>query len=361
LQRAAAELDRAGLDRMLLGPGPDMFFLSGFEHSHAGRRLLALILGRNGSASWIAPTMNIPQIDEKRLPDQPLRSWSDDETYLPALREALQGVERLAFDDEARAAFLMDLLETAPGIRVQKAGEVMAALRMRKDTAELAQLRAAAKTVDDTVADAIAMCRPGRTEQEIDTELRAALLGRSPESTVAFTIVGSGPNTALPHHEVSDRVLQPGDVMILDYGTRRHGYHSDITVTCSAGEPADPEVRKVYRVVWEAQQRALEAVRPGVPCEEVDRAARGVITAAGYGEYFIHRTGHGLGLQLHEPPFMVGGNRTLLEEGMVFSVEPGVYLPGRWGLRLEVIASVAADGVSLINAPRARELPVAGA
>jgi Xaa-Pro dipeptidase len=146
--------------------------------------------------------------------------------------------------------------------------------------------------------------------------------------------------------------------VILDYGTRLNGYHSDITVTCSVGEPADAEVRKVYRVVWEAQQKALEAVRPGVRCEAVDRAAREHITNAGYGEYFIHRTGHGLGMQVHEPPFIVGGNPLSLEEGMVFSVEPGIYLPRRFGVRLEVITAVGATGAELINAPRVGELPV---
>jgi Xaa-Pro aminopeptidase len=147
-------------------------------------------------------------------------------------------------------------------------------------------------------------------------------------------------------------------VVILDFGTRRDGYHSDITVTCSVGEPADAEARKVYRVVWEAQQAAMNAIRPGVPCEAVDQAARAVIEAAGYGPQFLHRTGHGLGLQVHEPPFIVGGNADTLEEGMVFSIEPGVYLPGRFGVRLEVIASVGPEGVVPINAPRPPELPV---
>jgi Xaa-Pro dipeptidase len=150
-------------------------------------------------------------------------------------------------------------------------------------------------------------------------------------------------------------------VVILDFGTREPGgYHSDITVTCAVGEPADAEVRKVYDVVWRAQRAAIEAVRPGVACEAVDRAARSVIEEAGYGERFLHRTGHGLGLQVHEPPYMVGGNKEVLEEGMVFSIEPGIYLAGRFGVRLEIIASVGREGAELINTASARELPVAG-
>ncbi len=355
---AAAAVRELEIDLLILQAGVDQFYLSGFEHGHAGKRLLALVLRRDGSVSWIAPAMNAAQLQLNGLGGGTLTAWSDAEGYLPALKEAVQGARRIAFDEEARSAFLLDLLKVAPEAEVRPSGAVMQNLRIRKDVGELRKLRAAAATVDATVPDAVSLCRPGVTEEEIDTALRAALKGRSPESSVAFTIVASGENGAFPHHETGSRRVRAGDVVILDYGTRFEGYHSDITVTCAVGEPADPEVRKVYRVVWEAQQKALEAVRPGVACQEIDRAARGHIEAAGYGEFFIHRTGHGLGLQLHEPPFMLEGNRLPLEEGMVFSVEPGVYLPGRFGVRLEVIASVAADGLSLINAPRAPELPV---
>lgn len=357
--RAAETLRSLGLEAVLLTPGPDLFYLTGFEHSHAGERLLALVLRSDGSFSWIVPEMNVPQVTEATsLGAADLRRWSDAETFLPALREATSRLTSIAFDDEARAGFLLDLLAIAPDLRVHKAGEIARALRVRKDADELATMRAAARTVDETIPEAISLCRPGRRENEIEEDLKRALLRRSPESSVAFSIIASGENSSLPHHETGTRVLQSGDVVVLDYGTRLHGYHSDITVTCSVGEPADAEVRKVYRTVWEAQQRALEAVRPGVPCEAIDRAARAQITAAGYGDYFIHRTGHGLGLQVHEAPYMVEGNSEPLEEGMVFSVEPGIYLPGRFGIRLEVIASVAADGVSLINAPSRPELPV---
>jgi D-alanyl-D-alanine dipeptidase len=358
LRRAAEALKAADVDALLLTPTADMLYLSGFIHEHAFKRLLALVLRRDGSSRWITPAMNVSQVKDHALPGQPIRAWEDHEGYLPALREAVEGVRSVAFDNEARAEFLLDLLSVSPGVCLAKAGDITGPLRLRKDAAELELLRAAGRTVDDTISEAISLCRPGRTEAEIDEDLRKALRRRSPESQVAFTIIASGPNGAFPHHDTGSRALQTGDIVILDFGTRYQGYNSDITVTCSVGEPADPDARKVYRVVWEAQQKALEAVRPGVPCEEIDRAARSHIEAAGYGECFLHRTGHGLGLQLHEPPFMLGGNRMRLEEGMVFSVEPGIYLPGRFGIRLEVIASVAADGVSLINQPRVPELPV---
>jgi Xaa-Pro aminopeptidase len=358
LERVAASLAAAGIDGLLLTPGADMTYLTGFQHGHAMRRLLALVLRADGDTRWIAPTMNVAQMRDHGIDGNLIRAWTDAETYLPPLREAILGMDSLAFDEEARSAFLMDLLSVAPEIRIEKAGDLIGRLRQRKDAAELATLRAAAATVDQTIPEAIALCVPGKRECDIDEELRAALLRRSPESAVAFTIVASGPNGALPHHDTSRRELQRGDCVILDFGTRLNGYHSDITVTCSVGEPADAEVRKVYKVVWEAQQKALEAVRPGLRCEEVDRAARDHITQAGYGDFFIHRTGHGLGMQVHEPPFIVGGNTVTLEEGMVFSVEPGIYLPGRFGVRLEVITAVGAMGAELINAPRVRELPV---
>lgn len=360
LARAAAALRDRSIDALLLTPNADQFYLTGFEHGHAFRRLLALILKADGSGSWITPLMNESQVKEFALPEHPVRGWGDGEGYLPALREALQGVGSVAFDEEARAAFLLDLLDVAPGTRLHRAGEITRELRIRKTPAELELLRHAGRVVDETIEKAISFCVAGRTEEEVDELLRAALLAHSEDSTIGFTIVASGPNGANPHHDTGRRVLEQGDLVILDFGTRYHGYNSDITVTCSVGEPKDPEARKVYRIVWEAQQAALEAIRPGVTGEEVDRAARSVIEAAGYGEYFIHRTGHGLGIQIHEPPYMVAGNQERLEEGNVFSIEPGIYLPGRFGVRLEVIASVAADGVSLINAPRVSQLPVSG-
>lgn len=358
LARATEAMKERGLDLLLLTPGADMLYLTGFEHGHAYERLLAFGLRSDGSASWICPAMNVPQVQQQALPDHKVRGWSDAETYLPALRDIIRDSALVAFDDDARSAFLLDLLSDARGSRVIKASSLMRGLRMKKDAAELAALRAAAKTVDDTVADAISFCVPGRTEAEVDRLLREALLRRSPESSVAFSIIASGRNGALPHHETSSRKIERGDVVIVDYGTRLNGYLSDITVTCSAGEPSDPQAREVYKVVWDAAQAAIAAVKPGVACEAVDRAARDVIDRAGFGERFLHRTGHGIGLQGHEPPFMVSGNDDLLEEGMTFSIEPGIYLPGRFGVRLEIIVACGRDGAELLNVNRSPELPV---
>jgi Xaa-Pro aminopeptidase len=360
LNALARELDRADIDALILTPGASMFYLSGFAHGHAAERLLALVVTRGGASSWIVPAMNVPQVTAHARPGQPVRSWADGEGFLPALRDAVAGASVVAFDDEARAAFLMDLMAVAPRARVIKASTIIRGIRARKDAEELARLRIAGKIVDDSIGEAVALCKAGRTEAEVEADLRNLLLSRAPAgSAVAFTIVASGPNAALPHHETGQRVIRQGDGVILDFGVREPGgYHSDITVTCTVGQPADRDFATVYDAVWRAQDAAIAAVRPGVPCEEIDRAARGVIEAAGYGPNFLHRTGHGLGLQVHEPPYMVAGNTELLEEGNVFSIEPGIYLPGRFGVRLEIIASVGRDGASLINAPSARHIPI---
>jgi Xaa-Pro dipeptidase len=317
--------------------------------------------------------MNVPQVEARALAGERVRGWTDAEGYLPALREAIDGAQTIAFDDESRAAFLLDVLSIAPHASLRGSGSILRGLRLRKTSEELAWLREAGKQVDQTIAQAIAFCQPGRTEAAVDADLRAALLQRG--DAIAFTIIAGGPNGALPHHETAHRPMQRGDVVVLDFGTRlsvpipdarnpaappersrQFGYHSDITVTCSIGEPADPEARKVYRVVWEAQQAALAAVRPGATCGQIDHAARSVIEAAGYGPNFLHRTGHGLGLQIHEPPYLMPRSNEVLEQGMVFSIEPGVYLPGRFGVRLEVIAAVGKNGAELVNQPSAEEI-----
>ena len=346
-------MDAAGVDVLLLCPGPDLLYFTAFEHAHAGERLLALVLRRDGSSQWIVPTMNVPQVKGFVLPGQTVRAWDDAEWYVPSLREAVGGAKIIAFDDEARSGFALDVIGVAPGARLVRASTVTRGLRIRKDQLELNFLRVAGRVVDRTIPRAVSFCRPGRRESDVDADLRAALLGKS----VAFTIIASGPNSALPHHEIGDRELQRGDVVVVDYGTRNAGYLSDITVTCSVGAPADPEAEKVYAVVREAQRRAVDAVRPGATCGAVDRAAREVIERAGYGPQFLHRTGHGLGVQGHEPPFIVPGSTEALEEGMVFSIEPGVYLAGRFGVRLEIIVAVTRDGVELINAPSADRMP----
>jgi Xaa-Pro aminopeptidase len=364
LNRARQALAAADIDALLLTPGPDLRYLTGLGDVHAGERLLALMLLREGGGRWLCPAMNREQVEACLGAVTDLRLWTDATWYQAPLKQAAADLalagKTVAVDEEMRAAFLLDFQAACPTAKPVGAGRVMRDLRIRKDAAEVARLKRAGALADAVIRPAREFCVPGRTEREVAEGIERELTVRAPEFDPGFCIVASGPNGALPHHDTGERVLNEGEVVVIDYGGHLDGYVCDITITAPVGFAADPEVEKVYRVVWEAQQRALEAVRPGVACEAIDRAARAHIEAAGYGDQFLHRTGHGVGLQIHEPPYLVAGNAELLEAGMCFSVEPGIYLPGRFGVRLEVLAACGRDGADLLNAPSARTLAGSG-
>jgi Xaa-Pro dipeptidase len=220
---------------------------------------------------------------------------------------------------------------------------------MRKDDAEIALLRRAGAAIDRVHARMGEFLRAGRTENEVAADIAAAIVEEG-HAVAEFVIVGSGPNGASPHHGASDRVIEQGDIVVIDIGGPvAEGYNSDSTRTYSIGEPRDADVVATYAVLEQAQQAAVDAVRPGVTAQDVDRAARAVIVDGGFGDYFIHRTGHGIGLDVHEEPYIVEGNDLPLEAGMAFSVEPGIYQPGRWGARIEDIVVVTDGGVESLN------------
>jgi Xaa-Pro aminopeptidase len=220
-------------------------------------------------------------------------------------------------------------------------------LRAVKDVSELARLEAAGAAADAVYDEIVRVRFAGRRETDVAADL-AGLLRYHGHEQVDFTVVGSGPNGANPHHEAGDRLIEPGDTVVLDFGGLMFGYGSDTTRTVSVGE-ARPEVREVHEIVRRAQQAAVDAVRPGVACQDIDRVARKVITEAGYGDHFIHRTGHGIGVTTHEPPYIVEGEGQLLVPGMCFSIEPGIYLAGRFGVRIEDIVTVTGTGVQRLN------------
>jgi Xaa-Pro aminopeptidase len=220
-------------------------------------------------------------------------------------------------------------------------------MRAVKDDNELMRLEAAGAAADAAYDEIVQRRFEGRRETDVATDL-AELLRDFGHEQVDFTIVGSGPNGANPHHQAGDRVIKKGDAVVLDFGGLRFGYGSDTTRTVCVGEPA-PEIREVHEVVRLAQQAGVDAVRPGVGCQDIDRAARRVIADAGYGEQFIHRTGHGIGVTTHEPPYLVEGEEQTLLPGMCFSVEPGIYLAGRFGIRIEDIVTVTSDGCRRLN------------
>jgi len=261
----------------------------------------------------------------------------------------LSGADRVAVSDFTPALHVLALRSALPKAEQVLAGPIVRELRMRKDAAEIGALRRAGAAIDRVHARVGEWLRPGRTEAEVGADIEAAIVEEG-HAAADFVIVGSGPNGASPHHSVSDRVIESGDVVVVDIGGPiPEGYNSDSTRTYAVGTPRDSDVPATYAVLEAAQQAAVDAVRPGVSAESIDAAARSVIEAAGFGEYFIHRTGHGIGLDVHEEPYIVAGNEVTLEPGMAFSVEPGIYQPGRWGARIEDIVVVTADGVEPLN------------
>ena len=254
---------------------------------------------------------------------------------------------RYAISDPAWAMHLLGLQKALPKTSYVSMTAALPMLRAVKGDDELERLAAAGAAADASLEEIVGVQFAGRTEREIAADL-AGFLRKHGHSQVDFTVVGSGPNGANPHHEMGDRVIEEGDMVVLDFGGLKDGYGSDTTRTVHVGE-ATVEEREVFEIVRQAQQAGFEAVRPGVACQEVDRAARKVIADAGYGEYFIHRTGHGIGLTTHEPPYMVEGEAQPLEPGMCFSIEPGIYLPGRFGVRIEDIVVATQDGGRRLN------------
>jgi Xaa-Pro aminopeptidase len=352
LERARAAARQAGVDALVITPGPDLQYLTGVvKHSH--ERLSALLLPVDGDAAFVVPTLERPGLDGTAVDAMEVLTWTDgvDPHALAAARIAASGVggaRRVAVVADMPALHVLGLRDALPQASLELATPVLRELRMRKDDVEVDALRRAGAAIDAVHARVPGWLVAGRTEAEVGADITAAILEEG-HTEAAFVIVGSGPNGASPHHEVSDRVIQAGDVVVVDIGgPLPEGYNSDSTRTYVVGEPGD-EVRDVYAVLQRAQAAAVAAARPGVTAESVDEAARAIIRDAGHGEYFVHRTGHGIGLEVHEEPYIVAGNDLVLEPGMAFSIEPGIYFPGRWGARIEDIVVVTDDGCEPVN------------
>jgi Xaa-Pro dipeptidase len=251
---------------------------------------------------------------------------------------------RLAVEQLTMRVLELQMIQRdAPGVQIVPAEPLLSTLRMNKSDEELAHMRQAVHVAEDALAQMLKRVRPGMTEQDVAAELMLDLLKGGSEGLPFAPLVQSGPNSASPHGATSNRVLESGDLLLIDFGATVAGYISDITRTSALGD-LDPELAQVYKIVQAANGVARATAKPGIPCQEVDRAARQVIEEAGYGPYFIHRTGHGLGLETHEPPYIVEGNPLLLEEGMTFTIEPGIYLPGRGGVRVEDDVAITPNG-----------------
>ncbi|MGW7261487.1 aminopeptidase P family protein [Streptomyces sp. NPDC054834] len=348
MERAARAAADAGLAGLLVAPGPDLVWLTGYAPTAVTERLTVLVLAPGRDPVLVVPTLEAP--DAQKAPGAAaltLRDWTDGKDPYAVTAGLLPNSGSFGISDNAWALHLLGLQKTLPGTSYAALTDALPMLRAVKDTAELELLAAAGAAADATFEEIRKVPFTGRRESDVGEDL-ADLLRRHGHSQVDFTIVGSGPNGANPHHEVGDRVIQRGDMVVLDFGGLKDGYGSDTTRTVHVGEPTDEE-RRVHDVVRAAQEAGFRAVRPGVPCQDVDRAARAVVTDAGYGEYFIHRTGHGIGVTTHEPPYMIEGEEQPLVPGMCFSVEPGIYLPGRFGVRIEDIVTVTEDGGRRLN------------
>jgi Xaa-Pro aminopeptidase len=346
LQRAQGEMARQEIDLLVVGPSADLLYLIGYE-GHLSERMSVLVLPREGAPHFVGPAFEAPLLHAQR---DLLEILTWEETEDPAAKVAdvagPAGKGTVAAGDELWSVFTLRLQRALPGSRWTEGGQLLRPLRMIKDDRELELLGEAARLTDETWEELIATSIAGLTERQVSERLLAAITARGMKTH--FCIVASGPNAASPHHAVSDRVIGPGDAVVCDWGGTLQGYHSDVTRTAHVGEPSAEFVR-AYEAVLAANQAVLDAVRPGVACQEIDRAARGVLTNAGYGEAFIHRTGHGLGLSVHEEPYLLEGNMLPLEAGMVFSDEPGVYFPGKFGIRIEDTVVCTPDGGRRLN------------
>jgi Xaa-Pro aminopeptidase len=362
---AQREVAAAGLDALLVGVGADLRYLTGYAALPSERLTLLVV----PSAAGVPPTLIAPRLEVTPARTCPaavdgaveIATWEeiDDPMGLVAARLAAAlgrdavALHAVAVSDGLRAAFVLGLQRVLPAARFSLASAVLRVLRMRKDADEVALLRQAAHGADRVVDAIAAGPLVGRTESDVAREVRDRLLAEGHEGA-SFWIVASGPNSASPHHEPGDRVIAAGEPIVIDIGGTVDGYGSDITRTVwvTGGDSAkgpDETFRQLYAVLREAQEAATRAVRPGLACERIDGVARGMIEAAGFGPHFFHRTGHGIGIEGHEEPYIVAGSAEPLAPGMAFSVEPGIYLEGRYGTRIEDIVVCGEVGPDVLN------------
>jgi Xaa-Pro aminopeptidase len=361
--RAAAAVATAGNDALLVTPGPDLRWLTGYD-AVALERLTCLVVPGQAATGDAGPVLVVPRLERPAAEAAlggargvAIADWGDgDDPYAVVADLIGGGAGSIAVDARMPARHVLALRRVLPNAEQHLASSLLDPLRSTKDEAEVEALRAAGAAIDRVHARVRDWLKPGRTEREVGRDIADAIVAEGHERA-DFVIVGSGPNAASPHHALSDRVVEPGDVVVVDIGgTMPGGYCSDSTRTYAVGEPP-PEATAYYEVLLRAQEAACAAVRPGVPLGDVDRAARDPITDAGYGDQFIHRTGHGIGLETHEAPYVTAGNAGPLVPGMAFSIEPGIYLPGRHGARIEDIVVCTEDGGERLNR-RPRQLAV---
>ncbi len=363
LEKLTASLLDAKLDAVILNPGPTLKYLSGLDF-HLMERPVVLFITPDQDPALALPELELPKVDLFPFHVQAFPYGENPSEWDDAFRKAAQalGLNGKRIGVEPRQLRLLEFRHVkagAPEADFLDASDALADLRLRKDQAEVDAMRQAVKIAQSALEAVIPQIQIGMTERELASELAMQLLRHGSESEIPFApIVSAGPNSANPHASPTERKLQAGDLLVIDWGATHHGYISDLTRTFAVGE-VEEEYKKIHAIVQEANAAGRAAAKPGLPCAEVDKAARGVIEKAGYGNYFTHRTGHGIGMEGHEAPYLRSDNMQLLEPGMTFTIEPGIYLTGRNGVRIEDNMVITEnDAESLSDMPR--EIRVVG-
>ncbi|MDH3307343.1 MAG: Xaa-Pro peptidase family protein [Acidimicrobiia bacterium] len=338
------EMTRAGVDVALLSLGFDLPYLTGYAAMPLER--ITMLVVRPDDATLVVPALEAPRV--VRHDDLfEVRPWGETEDPLDLIAYLAGMANTVAVGEQTWAGFVLGLQARLPLARWVGSAGLTRSMRMRKSPFEIDALRAVAHAADEVAMQIAAEPWAGRSERNLARRIHDLLIGAGHDA-VSFTIVASGPHGASPHHEPGGRTITPGDVVVCDFGGVKDGYCSDTTRTFAVGEPT-AEIARAHASLLEAQQAAVAGVAPGVTAGSVDRVARRILTGSGFGEFFIHRTGHGIGLDVHEEPYIVEGNDLVLEPGMAFSIEPGIYMPDRWGMRIEDIVVVTDDGVEVLN------------
>ena len=369
LEKLTASLRTSGLDAVALNPGSTLTYLTG-AHFHLMERPVVLLVAQGQEPAIILPELEMLKVEQMPYPVQAFPYGENPSEWENIFRSAMQALgldtltgtsgKRIGVEPEGMRLLEYNYIRAgAPSAQFPDASEILGELRLRKEPGEVENMRAAVKVAQTALETTIPQIKIGMTERELAAELVVQLLRSGSDAGLPFTpIVSGGPNSANPHASPTERKLQAGDLLVIDYGAAVDGYISDITRTFAVGQ-VEPEYEKIHKIVQEANAAGRAAGKPGVPCADVDKAARAVIESASYGIYFTHRTGHGIGMEAHEEPYMRSDNMQVLEPGMTYTVEPGIYLPGRNGVRVEdnvVVTETGSESLSDLS----REMRVVG-
>jgi Xaa-Pro dipeptidase len=357
IEALSSQLTQKGLDWVALNPGPSLRYLTGLSF-HLMERPVVVLVGSSGQVKVILPELERAKVAALPFEAEIIPFGDDPATWQGVYEEALSDISdkslRVGVEPTGLRFLELDLLRKAlPKAEFVDESAALAGLRMRKGNDELKAMRQAAIIAQNAILSTLETVKPGQSELQISAELMVQLFRAGSEAELPFApIVSTGPNTANPHASPTDRILREGEMLLIDWGASFGGYFSDITRTFFCGEPNE-EMKQIADLVEKANAAARLGSNAGMPAGEVDQLARDVITQGGYGDYFTHRTGHGLGMEAHEPPYIFQGNPLILEPGMVFTIEPGIYLPGKYGVRIEDDVVVEEEGMrSLTNLPR---------